>query len=477
MALVMLQSFDIGAGVLAGVTELAEDGLAGWHIDFVINGVGYGVRPRPPARETVGSSVEAGEEVAFSAQTGLPVSGFLGVSEKNGRWEDWRHAPSLPIAGQLVLLDREPFPLAETDFRVLDPAGSALMGLMSWVKPSAIEGRCQVLPGLDFLVSQRRYCGWLLSNPVRRLRMPASELPSRSRGAAVQSNGTEAVWLSRLFELASSESLRLLQRGNQPAIEALEALGEEVDAAAETVAGWRIAQSIEEDLSDGLTLTRTDPVNLAVARDLVSGHMTTARDRAATVARVELVHPVIAERVRAERKLVELHRDLRRRVPTGREPGNETTESLTLLIEARSPVLQNLFREYEIPELSAGLSTWDQFVRLNDRLRAIEISLGRQNGSLGLRQWIQFQNAVGNHAEAIAVSEALLAMKTQPAAGVEAHEALQHLELHIERMDVQPPASAQPEAVPRCIHCSFITHGVRPTDEVLEKEREAARLP
>ena len=70
----------------------------------------------------------------------------------------------------------------------------------------------------------------------------------------------------------------------------------------------------------------------------------------------------------------------------------------------------------------------------------------------------------GNRAEVKATSDALLAIDASSPAE------LQRLELHLEADD-----TTRDDALTRCIHCGFITHGVRPTDEVLAKERQAAQ--
>ncbi len=476
-------SFEINNGVYAHAAGAVLGTTAdACHVDFLVHGVRFGVEPTLSLSDTVGSSEESGDETSFSAKTGFPVSGFLNVPETQGRGEELVRLASLPDSGQLALMDRAPFDLPRTKTRALDPGGSALVCLLGWATPSDVERRYQVLPGLYFLTARRRYCGWMLIDPIGRLRWDPLARSAAALGVTRQQTGREAAWLYEFFGLANCDTWDAIYRDEGSELHALECLGEDVYAAANSVSAWAIFQAIERALHERLMLRRRVPC-LAVVRHRVNGTTYVARDPDAMATRRDPRHPVIAKRVHAAQRLLELHQDLRCSVDRPQALSRLTTNAIANRIEQDPAELRTMLAERDIAPTVEGVDTWAQFARLNEDVRRREERNTRTPGRIGLLEWLAMREQIGTHAPVKAIHDALMAMEPpgyQPTRGAPARvtaEALQHLELHIERLSREPQKALESEPTPRCIHCGFITHGVQPTAALLETERLQALGP
>jgi hypothetical protein len=429
---------------------------------------------------TIGSSTDVADEWRFDQQTGDMVSAYWRIPSVDAAWDDWRHVLELPLlgAGTLRLLDRKVFALEPAMIGAFDARGSALIAMMEGTRPADVEARLEIAPDVFLFVSGGRHCGWALLKPTDKgclrgeelLPLPAEEL-SRARPVLAQT-------LAGMFELYSDDETKPVTLDASALERRLEELGAGLARSASPIASRVLMQAIERWYM-GPFITPENakaPWVVAEARQLKTGKLFKASDRDARMRQRGDLHPLIRERAEIEERLVRLHRQLRWPEPQVIEGQRVDSATLRDWIRTRPERIFEWLAAADIPPEVTGLSSLDQFARINDAVAELERQ--KRGEPLRLLDWVRFLEAIGTHAEVRAVHDALSApaakkpakpKKGKPAAADPSSDAaatLFDLELTLTEMSLDDEAGDR--HVGRCVHCQFITHGVKP-DEDLER--------
>ena len=203
-----LRTLEIAPGVDA---EVVGGEMSALPLYWFLDTLSVGAPPGHAAHEarrghTFGSSDETGDELRFDTETRQLASAFLTVPERAGSWKEWAYLASVPnvLSGALRLVAGEPFVLEPTDLRVFSADGSALVCLLERAVDSRPNERLEVVAGLSLLCAEGVYCGWMLVDPVARLRRPeedSSEPPAEAAVARV------VPLLRRLFDLVNDDTM------------------------------------------------------------------------------------------------------------------------------------------------------------------------------------------------------------------------------------------------------------------------------
>lgn len=447
-------------------------GVAPTHPDFAKQEAG-----------TVGSSTDAGDEWRFDENTGDMVSAYWGIPSVDAAWDDWRHVLELPLrgAGTLRLVDRRPFALPQATIGAFDVHGSALIAMLAGTRPADVEARLEIAPDVFTFVSGGRHCGWALLKPTDKgclrgeelLPLPADEL-SRAREVLAQTR-------AGLFELSSDDEDNPVTLDDATLERRLEELGTRLARGASPIAA-RVTLHAIEQWYVGPFITRENaagPWIVAEARHLKTGTIFKANSRDARALRRAQLHPLLRERADIEERIVRLHRQLRWPDPQTIDGQPIDTRTLRDWVRTRPERLLEWLAAADIPAEVTGLSSLDQFARVNDAVA--ELERRKQGEPLRLLDWVRCLDAIGAHAEVRAVHEALSApppkraapkpKKGKPAAASPSGGAaaqLIDLELTLGEMSLKDEAGDR--HVGRCVHCQFITHGVKPDEDLQRVE-------
>ena len=245
-----IRAIDLLGGIGASVVRAdRRDHPIFWFIDAI----SINLPPSHPdyaslQADTTGASVETGDELRFSLDTGELVSGYLKVPELNEEWTAWKPClESLRLeSGALVLRDKDPFILPQTHIRVFDPGGGILVCVMRHAHPSDIDSRCEVLPGFSILSSDGQYIGWALDEPVKRLCSSVEELAPVTSGAGNGSHEAETRALVRLFGLINESTMDELYEGSDALAARLAELGVAVRSEGDSLGLQAIYARIEK---------------------------------------------------------------------------------------------------------------------------------------------------------------------------------------------------------------------------------------
>lgn len=432
---------------------------------------------------TIGSSTDAVDEWRFDRDTGDMVSAYWGIPSVDAAWDDWRHVLELPLrgAGTLRLLDRRVFVLPQAMIGAFDAHGSALICMMAGTRPAEVEARIEIAPDVFLFVSGGRHCGWALLKPTDKgclrgeelLPLPAEDL-SRARPVLAET-------LAGIFELYSDDETKPVTLAAAALERRLEELGAGLARGASPVAARVLMHSIERWYI-GRFITPENakaPWIVAEARQLKTGQLFEASDRDARMRQRRELHPLIRERAEIEERLVRLHRQLRWPDPQVIDGQRVDTPTLRDWIRTRPERILEWLAAADIPPEVTGLSSFDQFARVNDAIAELERE--HPGRPLRLLDWVRFLDAIGTHAEVRAVHDALTApppkktaakpKKGKPAAAKassDAASALVDLELSLTEMSLDDDSGDR--HVGRCVHCQFITHGVMPDEDLARVE-------
>jgi hypothetical protein len=473
------ETIELAPGVRASLVEGAFPAAV---VRWVEGYLSIGVTPTHPeyARQvdgTTGSSTDAVDEWRFDRGTGHMVSAYWGMPSIDAAWEDWKHVLDVPVRGRgtLTLVDRRPFVLQQTMIGAFDPAGSALVCMMAGTHARDVEARYEIAPDVFVFSSAGRNCGWALIQPTDKdclrgeelLPLPVDEL-RRARVPLAQT-------LAGIFELYSNDGQAPLAMGEVTLERRLEQLGAGLARRVSPVASRTVMHSIEQWFVNQFIVPEVaaGPWMAAEARNLKSGRTFEADNREARGLRRSELHSFVRERVNIEERIVRLHRDLRWPDPKVVEGEAIDSSVLARWVRERPQLILDWLAAAEIPPEVTGLSTLDQFERVN-RLIA-ERERQRTDGQpLGLLDWMRVLDDVGSHAEVKAVHDALSAPAQRASSGkkknkqaspsADAASAIADLELSLTRLSLDDASKDVP--IRRCVHCQFITHGVKPDPEL-----------
>ena len=210
----------------------------------------------------------------------------------------------------------------------------------------------------------------------------------------------------------------------------------------------------------GLTKRQQGPF-VAGVRDSVTGEISVRRN---TTGPPEDMHPIISDRVAAEKKIVAAVRDMD---PADRNGIRSASDD-----EIRGHLANN-----DIPETSGGMDNVeamrnvDQRRRYQEELaqRAAERQAGQPAGSGwdGTERntpanWDGMQNEAGSHAEVHALNDRLQAREGTPNAVTDPSQ-LDQFQTDVARNGTDTPG-------PRCHHCENITSGTTPTQRLADAD-------
>ncbi|MFC1643380.1 hypothetical protein ACFL5O_11990, partial [Myxococcota bacterium] len=222
---------------------------------------------------------------------------------------------------------------------------------------------------------------------------------------------------------------------------------------------------------------RIPPLVFAEARNLKTGKIFEATDRDARLLERRELHSILRERADAQEKIVRLHRQLRWPDPKVLAGKTMTSRGIAELLREQPQVILDMLGSCGIPAEVTGLSTLDQFSLTNDYVTRCEQRKGGDH-TLSLLDWVRILKPIGSHAEVKAVHDSLLDIERQKS-GKKKHKKrsskvgglpsdLQDLELTLEALSLDD--ESKDVVIPRCVHCRFITHGVKPAPELKRME-------
>ncbi len=192
------------------------------------------------------------------------------------------------------------------------------------------------------------------------------------------------------------------------------------------------------------------------------------------------MHPLVRDRADVDERIVRLHRQLRWPDPAVVHGRPIDSEALREWTRTRPELILEWTAAAEIPVEVTGLSTLDQFGRINDAIAEHE---RRNHGQpLRLLDWVRLLDAIGAHAEVKAVHEALTAAERRPPAkkrkratgGGNRGAAAELVDLELSLLARSLDDGSGDRSIRRCVHCRFITHGVQPDERLARVEASGA---
>jgi hypothetical protein len=188
--------------------------------------------------------LETGDELRFGGATSVLRAAFLSVPEENGDWSAWQ-AVALAAAtgkGSLCLVGSKPFVLPEVDLRVFAPDGAYLVGVFEDADPRSVAHQWEIAPGFRLLFADGSYCGWVLVDPIVRLRSD----PCSPQVEDFTPEGQEGTLLAEFFSLVHEDSMDELYAGDAALKAKLQELRNRIVAPAQNPALEALCEKIDD---------------------------------------------------------------------------------------------------------------------------------------------------------------------------------------------------------------------------------------